>query len=87
VVGWGGVVWGAPRSSSEARVSEGRRALLGANLADRLRTGTRTSLWTDPGIRGQRAWPVLCLIASTLVFISHFKKKTPKKMADAALLC
>jgi hypothetical protein len=48
------------RGAAEARVSEGRRALHGTNLADRLRTGTRPLLWTYPGIRGQRAWPVLC---------------------------
>ena len=34
-----------------------------------------TLLWTYPGIRGQRARPVLCLIASALVFIWHLKKK------------
>jgi hypothetical protein len=69
-------------------VSEGRPPLLGAiNLADLLRTGTRTLLWTDPGIRGQRAWPVLCLIASTLVFIWHLQKyKTvPKPMTATSI--
>ena len=28
-----------------------------------------TLLWTYPGIRGQRARPIFCLIASSLVFI------------------
>ena len=42
------------------------------------KTGTRTLLWTDPGIRGQRAWPVLCLIASSLVLIFYLKKTKTK---------
>ena len=81
LVWWGGLGWGGVEGcgASEARVSEGRRGLHGPNLADRLRTGTRTLLWTYPGIRGQRAWPVLCLIASTLVSIWHSKKVAKKR--------
>ena len=37
----------------------------------RLATRHPPLLWTYPGIRGQRARPVLCLIASALVFIWH----------------
>ena len=33
-----------------------------------------TLLWTYPGIRGQRARPILCLIASSLVSIWLLKK-------------
>jgi hypothetical protein len=72
------------------REREGEGVLAAAcwpKLADRLRTGTRSLLWTYPGIRGQRTRPILCLLPPCWCSSGNRQQQQqkPKKRAEKGL--